>query len=353
MPIMILGLSGSRATSDPSLPLMFLLILLPLTYSYSINVLESESENAQFMEKLPVTYQENLELLDTVLALEEQWSPVWSEELHLEELLEEEKLVNEFCPLTFEYGETVNTLNYIKWVKKHCSHSGMHVAFAVKLLGYSVKCLFYKNAIAQFTSIKNLKKEDSQFTEYDTHLQHLIDDSHMFADRMASVHVSLVDLIEWTKTYEELKKLLNDYKLMPEDKQFQSRKKKKFLDGITKTASKIVEDVEEKLDSLCSVPAKINWYDFENKKSVELFIDREKISEEEIKEVSKEGITVPTDQSSSSDLPVEYVLTDPILKKADELRKMFHKIFDKLLLGKLPLEVWELVFQNYILVYSN
>ncbi|KAE9536318.1 hypothetical protein AGLY_007107 [Aphis glycines] len=350
MPMMILGLSGSRATSDPSLPLMFLLILLPLMYSYSINVLESESENAQFMEKLPVTYQENLELLDTVLALDEQWSPVWSEELHLEELLEKEKLVNEFCPLTFEYGETVNTLNYIKWVKKHCSHSGMHVAFAVKLLGYSVKCLFYKNAIAQFTSITNLKKDDSQFTEYNTYLQHLIDDNHIIADRMASVHVSLVDLIEWTKTYEELKKMLIDYLSMSEDTPIRLKKKKNFLRNITKIASNIVVYVEEELDSLCSVPAKINWYDFENKKSVKLFINREEVSKEERKEVSKEGITVPTDQSSSSDFPVEYVFTDPILKKADELRKMFHKIFDKLLLGKLPLEVWELVFKNYILV---
>jgi len=297
------------------------------------------------MEKLPVTYQENLELLDTVLALDEQWSPVWSEELHLEELLEKEKLVNEFCPLTFEYGETVNTLNFIKWVKKHCSHSGMHVAFAVKLLGYSVKCLFYRNTIAQFTSIKHLNKDDSQLTEYETYLQRLIDDNHIIADRMVSVHVSLIDLIEWTKTYEELKKMLIDYHSMQEGSALKTRKKNKILESIAKKASKIVEDVEEKLDSLCAVTAKINIYDLENKKSVELYINK--------KEVSNEGITVPTDQSSSSDLPDEYVLTDPILKKADELRKMFHKIFDKLLLGKLPLEVWELIFKNNILVYSN
>lgn len=344
MPMMMLGLSGSHATSDPSLPLMFLLILLPFTYSDGINVLESELESDQFMEKLPVTYQENLELLETVLALDEQWSPVWSEELHLEDLLEKEKLVNEFCPLTFEYGETVNTLNFIKWVKKHCSHSGMHVAFAVKLLGYSVKCLFYRNTIAQFTSIKLLNKEYSQLTEYETYLQRLIDDSHIIADRMVSVHVSLIDLIEWTKKYEELKKMLIEYHQMQEGSTLKTKKKNKFLETITKKASTIVEDVEEKLDSLCAAP-NIKWYDFENKKSVNLNIFRE--------EESKEVITVPIDQSSSSDLPVENILTDPILKKADELRKIFHKVFDNLLLGKLPLEVWELIFKNNILVNSK
>ncbi|KAF0769893.1 Uncharacterized protein FWK35_00013481 [Aphis craccivora] len=339
MPMMMLGLSDSQTTSDPLLPLMFLLILLPFKYSDGINVLESELESAQFMNKLPVTYQENLELLDTVLALDEQWSPVWSEELNLEELLKKENLDNEFCPLKFEYGETVNTLDFIKWVKKHCSHSGMHVAFAVKLLGYSVKCLFYRHTIAQFSSIKFLTKDNSQFTEYDTYLQFLINDNHIIADRMASVRVSLVDLIKWTRKYEKLKKMLNDYHSMEEGSNIQTIKKKRHLDNIAKEATSYAEQVEEDLELLCAKANIIQWYDFENKKSVNLYIDR--------KEVSKEVFTV--DQSSSSDLPDKYVLTDPILQKADELRKLFHKIFNRLLLGQLPLEVWELIFKNNIL----
>lgn len=344
MPMMMLGLSDSHTTSDPSLPLMFLIILLPFTYSYGINVLESELESAQFMEKLPVTYQENLELLDTVLALDEQWSPVWSEEINLEELIKKEKLDDGFCPLKFEYGKTVNTLDYIKWVKKHCSHSGMHVAFAVKLLGYSVECLFYRHTIAQFTSIQLLTKEDSQFTEYDTYLQFLINDNHIIADRMASVRLSLTDLIKWTRQYEQLKKMLIEYHTMEDGSHLGKKKKDKFFKSIGKKASKFVEEATDKLDLLCAKANIIKWYDFENKKSVELFIDRE---------VSKEVITVPTDQSSSSDLPDEYILMDPILKKADELRKIFHKVFNRLLLGQLPLEVWELIFKNNILGNSK
>lgn len=343
MTMMMLGLSGSHATSDPSLPLMFLLILLPFTYSDGIKVLESEVESAQFMEKLPITYKENLELLDTVLTLDEQWSPVWSEKLHLEDLLEEEKLNLSFCSERFEYEETVNTLDFIKWVRQYCSHSGMHVAFAVKLLGCSVKCLFYRNTLAQFTSITLLNTEYSQLTEYEMYLKLLIDDNQIIADRMVSAHVSLVDLIKWTKKYEEIKGMLIKYHQMPEGSTAKIKKKKIQLNNITNVASVIVTEVEQKLDSLCFVP-NTDWYDFENKKSVNLNIKKE--------EVSKEVTTAATDQSSSSDLPVEYVLTDEILKKADELRKIFHKVFHRLLLGKLPLGDWKLIFKHIILVNS-
>ncbi|XP_026813264.1 uncharacterized protein LOC113553896 [Rhopalosiphum maidis] len=327
--------SSSHATSDPSLPLMLLLLLLPLTYGGGGNVLETKAEIGQFMDELPVTYRENLELLDNVMALDDEWSPIWNEKLKID-VLTEADLVKEFCPSMWSIEGKVDTLHAIKLVKEHCFYSDMYVAFAVKLIGYSVQCLLNKHASIQLSAITMIEN-DWPVNEIDKHLERLVEDYHLIADRLATVGVNLTNLISLAKLYDAFRKQLVQYK--NNSMQINKETKDKYLRRINSEAKILIDRLDTDIVLYCDEASPTVWYDRDTKKSVSFDLA---YSEDEV-------VTYQTDDPSSSTLPADDVPQHKILKKAHQLRVISRKVFDDLLLGKMSLDVWKQLFENYLL----
>ncbi|XP_060840411.1 uncharacterized protein LOC132921408 [Rhopalosiphum padi] len=332
MTMMMLDHSSSHATSDPSLPLMFLLLLLPLTYG---NVLETEAKIGQFMDELPVTYRENLELLNNVMVLDDEWSPIWSEKLKMD-VLTEANLVKEFCPLLWSIEGKVDTLHAIKLVKEHCSYSDMYVAFAVKLIGHSVQCLLNKHASIQLSAITMIDN-DWPVNEIDKHLERLVEDYYLIADRLATVGVNLTDLISLAKLHDAFRKHLVRY--TSNSMQINKETKYKYLRRISSEAKMLIDRLDTDTVLYCDQSSPTVWYDRDTKKSVSFDLS---ITDDEV-------VTNQTDDPSSSNLPADDVPQHKILKKAHQLRVILRKVFDNLLLGKMSLEVWKQLFENFLL----
>ncbi|XP_025190316.1 uncharacterized protein LOC112590918 [Melanaphis sacchari] len=326
----MLGHISSHVSSDSSLLLMSLLLLLPLTYGENISVLDMEEQNNQLTDELPVTYRQNVELLDTVLALDKNWSPIWSEKLK-PNVVTQANLVKQFCPPLSDFGDTVNTLHVIKSVKEHCSYSGMYVSFAVKLLSHSVQCMFNRHTIAQLTAISRINN-DSPINEFDKHLEHLVSDYHLIADRLALVGVDLTNLIKLAKFYDSTRKQLVQY-VKPKTV-IGKENKSTFIKRISRDVTSMIDLLETELETYCAVSS-TNWYDLENQKSMSLNVE-----------------TTDGDEGnpSSSTQPDGDIPKDKIVKKANQLRLILRNVFDNLLLEKMPLEVWSLIFENNILI---
>uniref|UniRef100_A0A2S2P8M8 Uncharacterized protein n=1 Tax=Schizaphis graminum TaxID=13262 RepID=A0A2S2P8M8_SCHGA len=334
MTMMMLDYSSSHATSYPSMSLMLLLLILPLTYGGGGNMLETEAEIGQFMDELPVSYRENLELLDNVIVLDDEWSPIFSEKLKME-VLTEADLVKEFCPQLWTIEGKVDTLHAIKLIKEHCSYSGMFVAFAVNLLGLSVQCLLNKHISIQLSAI-TMMTVDWPVNEIDKHIERLVEDYYLIADRLATVGVKLTNLISLAKFYDAFRKHLIMY---PDNsKKINKETKDKYLRRISSEA-KIWIDKLDTDSVICYDESSLTvWYDRDNQKSVSF----------DLSNTDDEAVTYQTGNPSSTTLPADDVPQHKILKKAHQLRVILREVFDNLLLGKMSLEVWKQIFENYI-----
>ncbi|KAL5234254.1 hypothetical protein ACI65C_001664 [Semiaphis heraclei] len=314
-----IGLSGSHANYGPSLSLVLLLLLLTLR-----GVLSLEENSGLLTDGIPIKHRNRLELLTTVLAMDEEWSAVWSEKL-TPDVVEDVNLVKGFCPSFPKIEENINTLNIVKAIMTHCSHSGMYVKFAVSLVAVSIQCLFNRHVKLQLDAIQSIHQD--AINEYASHLDSLEDDFQLIANVLATVNADLVPLITLTKFFKELRRQWPTY--IEDNHHLKSYKNK-----ILRKSLDLNEYLDEKNKYCAEDPAR--WYDQDEKDTVTLSMS-----------------TFETNDAAADDPLTDSknkVPKDRVLKKAHKLRLILRKEFGKLLLGKLPLEVWKLMFENHILV---
>jgi len=293
----------------------------------------ARAESGQLMDELPAAHRYRLELLTAVLALDEEWSPVWSEKLISEAVIMAADLDMTFCKSLGDIGEPMNTLDVIKRVNRHCSHSGMFVEFGVMALARSVSCLFYRHArvqldvvLAKILDLKNLKEPSGK--ELASHLDRLLEDYQVIADKLATVGAKLTHLITLVMLLDGIRNTL----FINDDPKTTVSKLKR---NIKSKVGIMIRTLEKKTEKYCYVEA-TEWYDVDSDKMLSL-------------DVNESDIEIEGNEPPSTP-PAENVPTDPLLKNAHRLRLISRKVFDGLLLGKLSPAAWKLIFEKNILL---
>jgi len=327
----MMGHGGSIDISGQSLSLVLLFLLMPLWGGGGGGggVLGLEEESGHIMDDLPDEYREKLELLTTVLAMDKQWSAVRSEKLKSEFAVEAE-LVKEFCPTLPDFGdEPIDAIDISKKIMIHCPYSGMYVEFAVKALAVSAQCMFNRHARLQLAVIISLPFE--AIGQFAFHLKRLVGDYQLFANVMASIGMEPHPLIALARYFSEVG---SQWVTHTE----RNKNEEKYKIRIKREAD-VLEELLEEYDCYCAVSPTI-WYDQDQKDTMSLDMNtiEAKFSDPE------------PDDPSISTLPENEIPKEPIVRKAHKLRWALLKVFKGLLLGKLPPEVWKLIFENNILV---
>jgi len=289
-------------------------------------VLSLEEESGLIMDGIPIKHRERLELLTTVLAMDKEWSAVWSEKLK-PDVIQDKGVVEELCPSLPKIEGNINTFDFVKMIMIHCSHSGMYVKFAVFIVAVSAQCLFNRHAKLQLDAIKAVPQE--AINEYALHLESLKDDFQLIANVLAAVDADLVPLITLAKFFNELRRQWVTY--IEDDTHLKTYKNTIILKSIH-----LNKYLDEK-SKYCAEDL-TRWYDQDGKDTVTLSMETFEPTDAE-----------PDDQSTTT-LSKYKVPKDRVVRKAHKLRLILRKEFEKLLLGKLPQEVWKLMFENNILV---
>ncbi|XP_022169725.1 uncharacterized protein LOC111033343 [Myzus persicae] len=322
--------SFSHAISGTSLSLVLLFLLQPLWGSGSGGVLGLEEESSQIMDEIPAAHREGLELLKTALAMDVQWSAFWSEKID-SKFIEESDLVPEFCPSMpasmFE-KKPIHSMSVVKQVMEHCPHSGMYVDFAVSLLALSAQCMFNRHAILQLATIESIPFK--AITEFTQHLGRLLGDYRQMANSLATVGAELHPLIALSRFFNEVKRQWVTY---IEDNGHQAKYKSDLRLEVGNLVNLLMDS------SLYCDKSPTIWYGLNSKDTVKLDMHdiEPKFSGEEI------------DDSLTSTLPEDEVPNEPSVRKAHKLRLILKEEFEKLHLGKIPQEVWDLMFAKIIL----
>ncbi|XP_060880357.1 uncharacterized protein LOC132952181 [Metopolophium dirhodum] len=325
----MIGYGGSFDISGQSLSLVLLLLLLPPRGSGGGGVLGLEEESGHIMDDLPDEHRDKLELLTTVLAMDKQWSAVRSEKIK-SELAADAGLVKEFCPTLPDFGdEPIDAIDISKKIMIHCPYSGMYVDFAVKSLAISSQCLFSRHAKLQLAVMISIPFE--AIGQFAFHLKRLVDDYQLIVNLLASIGVELHPLIALVRYFSEVRRQWVTYTKRNKDEE-------KYKSRIKREADELELLLEESED-YCAVSPDI-WYGQDKKDTVLLDMNAIELM-----------FNVPEpDDPSTSTLPENEIPKEPTLRKAHKLRWTLLKEFKKLLLGKLPLTVWKLIFENNILV---
>ncbi|XP_003242026.1 uncharacterized protein LOC100572887 [Acyrthosiphon pisum] len=325
----MMGHGGSFDISGQSLSLVLLLLLLPLRGIGGGGVLGLEEESGQIMDDLPDEHRDKLELLTTVLAMDKEWSAVRSEKLK-SELADDAGLVKEFCLTLPDFGkEPIDAIDISKKIMIHCPHSGMYVDFAVKSLALSAQCLFNRHARLQLAVIISLPFEAIE--QFASHLKRLVGDYQLFANLLTSIGVDLHPLIALVRYFSEVARQWVTYTE-------RKKEEEKYKNRIKREANEL-EDLMDEYEGYCAVSPTI-WNDQNQKYTVSL----------DMNNIEPMFNDPELDDPSMSTLPKNEIPKEPIVRKAHKLQWILLKEFKKLLLGKLPPEVWKLIFENNILV---
>jgi len=316
--------SGRHAISRQSLSLVLLFLLLPLRGSIGDGVLNLEEDIGQTMDGIPAEHQDRLDLLTTVLAMDKKWSAIWSEKLK-PILIEDEGINEKFCPSLLMNEGNIDTIDLVKKIMINCSHSGMYVRFAVKMLAISAQCLLNRHAKLQLDIIKDIPQD--AIKDYNTHLRNLVEDYKLIANVLASVDADLIPLIALAKFFTEVRR--NWFIKMDNKKNLTE-----FNIIMVRKAGKLSDFLDKKSKYCAESPT--HWYEEDKKNTV----------------IHEMDTTKPMSNVAETDSStiLEEGSKDPKVRKAEKLRLILRNEFEKLLLGKLPPDVWELIFQNNILV---
>jgi len=325
----IIGHGGSFDISGQSLSLVLLLLLLPLSGSGGGGVLGLEEESGHIMDDFPDDHRDKLELLTTVLAMDKQWSGFRSEKIK-SELAADAGLVKEFCPTLPDFvDEQFDSIDITKKIMIHCPYSGMYVEFAVKSLALSAQCLFNRHARLQLAVITSLPFE--AIGQFAFHLKRLVGDHQLIANQLASLGVELHNLIALVRYFSEVGKQWVTHTE-------RNKNEEKYKSRIKREAEEL-ELVLGESEGYCAMSPTI-WYGQDQKDTMSL----------DMNTIEPMFDDPEPDDPSTSTLPDNEIPKEPIVRKANKLRWTLLKEFKKLLLGKLPPEVWKLIFENNILV---
>ncbi|VVC33055.1 Hypothetical protein CINCED_3A018801 [Cinara cedri] len=286
----------------------------------------------QLMDEPSPQYQIRLQVLKIALAIDENWSAIWSEKLNPVPILAQPRPT--FCMQLIpeeNLKEPINTYQVIKDIVHNCSFSGLYIIHGMHLLSHSVKCFFQKHALAQLKTIKFfLNGITDEFKEY---LRKLIKDYEMIADKLSVVGASLRIVFELVSFFDEILRGLptDDSDLMTTCKNLKRR---------------IITESEK----LCATKGKM-WYDKSNVRYLDIDVTQEFEAPPQKPEESSEK--VPQSSGTSEFIVIrspEFTPLQRVLNKAEELRIIMNKVFEGLLIREMPVEFWAEIFSDNILI---
>jgi len=313
------GRDNSFVISGQLLSPVLLLLLSSLWRIGGGCVLGLGEESSQIMENLPDAHRERLELLTTVLAMDEQWSAVRSEKLK-PDLAVKSDLEIEFCPKISDLRNgLIDAIDISKKIMEHCPHSGMYVEFAVQALAHSTQCLFNRHARLQLATMIVINIEN--FKHLASNLKNLVNGYQLIANLMASIGAELHTLIALVRIFDVVgKQLASD--IGP----------KNNLDKFKNSISELVELLEQS-EMYCETTLPDISVGQDSTEAV--IHNMTQITEKYLSEYKNEVSSMDNQQPPVDDL------NNSLVNEAGNLRKKF----EKLLLGKFPLEVWKLIFE--------
>lgn len=341
-----------RAASSPPWPLLLLLLLLAVDGARCLGDKLVKSE-----------YEARLEVLKLALALNEEWSPVWSEKLNAESVAERHPDPN-FCMRLTPVVEVdvpadlaVDTYTTIKKIVENCSFSGMYVKFGMSLIGASLQCLFNRFAQIDLSAVTALVENPND--EFHQYLRDLVQDYREIADKLSAVGESLRNLMQLVTFFDDVEK--QSTKLTTET--HSKRKVNAFYTEVKDISGKLGARMDSELELLCAVE-ELNWYDKDAKEMVSLeeFKDKKKKKKnkkKKKKDKKKKGKedNVESDgqgegeekKDKDKDKKGDKKLEEHI-KRANELRVLMRKVFERLLIREMPSKMWEDIFNKNILM---
>lgn len=147
---------------------------------------------------LPPDYVSQVKLLELALALNQQWSAVWSEKLIVDTVILPDQ---RYCVKLIEPdadGDTVaravDVYDVVRLIVSKCYYSGTYVRFGVKMLSHSLRCFFYRHARVHVSVVlARLSDVTPEFVEY---LRNLVADYRLIADKLAALDASLWDVAQ-------------------------------------------------------------------------------------------------------------------------------------------------------------
>lgn len=286
-----------------------------------------EGQNLRLVRKLlPPEYEARLQVLKLALALDEEWSAVWSEKLKPRPVAAKHP-DKEFCtcliPAVTGEGEDetpIDTYVTVRQIVDQCAFSGLYVEFGMKLISSSIRCLFIRFARVNLSAVTAMVEAgDDQYHEY---LRQLVVGYEEIADKLAAVGESLHDLVQLVAFFDDVTK--QSIKLTKEGNR---EKLTAFYTEVRSISNKIMERLNEEFIKSCAV-SKTEWYDKENKESVSL--------------------AVLDDNNSSTS--VASIDQNNMIQRANKLRTLMRTMFERLRIREMTPEMWKEIFTMNILM---
>lgn len=266
----------------------------------------------QLMDDVSPKYKKNLEILKLTMALNIEWSAIWSEKLKPARDLSQPN--PSFCmQLNPVENDTapIETYKIINTIVSKCSFSGMYLSYGLKLLSHSIMCFFQKHALVHLETVDIfLGNITDNFKEY---LRTIMNDYEIIAAKFAAVDASLKILVQLVSFFHEVQTGLTTG----------STQKYESLKKMCKKKRKILIAESNKY---CAVSTSV-WYDRPNKRFVELNVAKEATAEK-----------IPSDE---------------VLSKAEELRLIMINIFNGMSFEEMPESVWKIIFNDNIYVKNT
>lgn len=270
------------------------------------------SYTGQIIDEVSPKYQNHLNILKLTMALNIDWSPVWSEKLKPVSDLSQPN--PSFCTqLILKENNTapIETYKMIDAIVSKCSFSGMYLSYGLKLLSHSIMCFFQKHALVHLETVDIFLGNKTD--RFQTYLQQILKDYETIAAKLAAVGASLKNLVQLVSFLHEVQtEMTTDGKSKRESLRKNCKKKRKLL-----TAEH---------QKYCAVSTSV-WYDRPNMKLVELNVTKEATDKK-----------IPSDQ---------------VLSKAEELRLIMINVFNEMHFREMPEDIWKIIFSDNIYVKKS
>lgn len=293
----------------------------------------------QLMDRTPHVYEDRLRTLNFALALNDNWSAVWSETLKRAAVAKppDASLCEEIVPADNPEADddaddasesrTYEPFDLISRIVNKCWYSGAFVQYGVRLLGHAANCLFCRHAALHLVAV-NLSLTDDDGPGLNGLLQRLIGDYRVVVDKLAAVDVPLRYSLQVATFFDDVDKMTAEMRGKS------SKKVNEMKAEINRVLDQLLRELSSYRDTYCLVTAD-DWYDADTEKMVTLTLDSD---------VPEPSAADGSDQSPRS---------SSVLDRADRLRSLMRRVFDGLRITGMPQTVWKEIFHSNIFVRTT
>lgn len=291
----------------------------------------------ELMDALPARYRRDLEVLQLSLAMNDKWSAIFSEKLNanVKALQHPDET---FCErVTAADSPAIDPFHAVRTIASKCSHSGMYVKYGVKLLQYSAVCFFHRITVMHL-SVVSSKMYGGPNEQFERFLDRLVEDYEVIANKLAVVGAPLTNVLQLAVFFREVRTLMAalDERAGPVDVNF-GRK----TERVTEDVNNMVRD---EFDSVCAVKS-TDWSDDVNDVVVDM-------TEVKVKKKKNKNKDKKKDKEKKNDEDAEKKDddgSDPAISRADALRVLLRREFDKIMAEEMSPDVWRTIFARNLL----